>query len=1234
MTNPFARYRAPPPPPPPAPSAPPPPPAPSANAFSQFRRTAPPVAPPAPPPIAPTRPTRDIPARQANVRTPTDEDGNLGDVIEGIRRIAAPFVAPWEMVGRHNQRDQRSTAEVFTRASRYLEGSGRRQDGVGEIAYQSVPERDGEDVQWEGGPLSGVLNAMPAPVRAWLDAEGRAARIGFGLFLNMNEEDRAHTISSNVPTAQFRRDEYGNLQVRFAEDTPWAYINRPGASVQDAQDLASVMARYYPASRLATLPTTFTGRAVMSSGASAATEYASQQADDFVGGPEGVRGSDVALAGVTGGGGQMVFDAGAAAYQMARPTIRRILGSGADAPLPAPGSTAAAYADEVAPPPPRDFAAEREAIEQRAASDYTSQTDQTYNSRVMTTVDPLAGVDDAMQYGAGRTREDIRAALARGEPVYISDEGYRPVVDGVPATGLGYVRRVQSIDNNGRITWADSWQGGVPDDGLVVPASPAASQLNGGQERVIDDYIQRTRRVEQERRAALARLDNEEFGTDFSPPSILHDAARAAMAEHRPVFVSTPNGVRRVAQVIDEGFIDDAGEFIPSAGTIAEMTDDGLLFSTPPRPTARQTQSAPPPPPPPPPTGPATASDIYEMSDEFGIPVTRGEARQDVTQRTKEFDMLFGAYGPGAQRQAASFQDHRALALDEAGRRIAARGQEPLARNVDDAGQIIQNQIRERHATLTQSINQAYDDAMTALSEVPVSRSAGQTLGEIVHRRLMYGRGNLDEGIEELLPTTGYDPDIMRNTTKSRPGTALRMLQSLQDEIVSRAALGRNQVRFSHVERVRQRLLELQQDAHAASDPDTYAMDLIIEGVDDWLQPALRQPPAMRIRTQGQAFEAAEQQQQRERAEQAILRARQLYAQREELFSRSGANDLAGRTMEQVRGLDTTGTKTIDLILGAGRVPPSQAMAAVQRIVDIANRSTSRGTLATAGERTTNSARFEGGTAHPAPEIQALREALFMRILEPLRTRGQGNQVPIQTIVNNLDTAINGPGRAITRAMFTEPEVVQIERLLSVLRYYTPTTASRPTGVMAARLLGGSVDAIVRMVGGAPGALLRGLVGIINPGVKDAAGDIAARQAFSRPMLQDGLPTTQSGSAYGQLARDYGVDDSGVDAPLDLPPSTAERAYNVEPQSAAGAYGQNIVSGDMGETITIEVDGQFYNIPTVINGERMNVSTALRLWEEGQNPELGTFATEDEATSAARDRRRQRAAGAEPAGAY
>jgi hypothetical protein len=228
----------------------------------------------------PTAASREIPERQERVSRPPPAEG------------------PWYR-------------QAATNVGRFFSGEGQRQEGVGEIAYQSVPERD--DVRWEGGPLSPALNALPRQARTWLDAQGRANAIGVGFFLNPNERHRAQIIQRQIPDAQFRRDEHGALQVRYNEETPWAYINRPGMSVEDVQTFANEMSRYLATRRLlpgggraqpgATSPLlTSTAREMAAGGLSMA---GGQEGSRVVGGP-GSDPVDVAVSSAGAGAGNLI----------------------------------------------------------------------------------------------------------------------------------------------------------------------------------------------------------------------------------------------------------------------------------------------------------------------------------------------------------------------------------------------------------------------------------------------------------------------------------------------------------------------------------------------------------------------------------------------------------------------------------------------------------------------------------------------------------------------------------------------------------------------------------------------------------------------------------------------------------------------------------------------------------------------------------------------------------------
>lgn len=238
---------------------------------------------------------------------------------ERARRGAAPAPPPPPSLIR----------QAVESVGRFFSGEGRREEGAGEIAYQSVPEREG--VRWEGGILSPALNALPEGARSWLDAQGRANAIGTGFFLDPNEEHRAEIIRAQVPTARFRRDEHNNLMVQYDEDTPWAYINRPGASVEDAQTLANEVMRYLairravPGGGRATPGTTspLLTSTAREAAAGALSMAAGQGAATAVGGP-GVDLMDVGVSAAGGAAGNVIGHTVAATVRGAPQAARQV----------------------------------------------------------------------------------------------------------------------------------------------------------------------------------------------------------------------------------------------------------------------------------------------------------------------------------------------------------------------------------------------------------------------------------------------------------------------------------------------------------------------------------------------------------------------------------------------------------------------------------------------------------------------------------------------------------------------------------------------------------------------------------------------------------------------------------------------------------------------------------------------------------------------------------------------
>jgi hypothetical protein len=81
------------------------------------------------------------------------------------------------------------------------------------------------------------------------------------------------------------------------------------------------------------------------------------------------------------------------------------------------------------------------------------------------------------------------------------------------------------------------------------------------------------------------------------------------------------------------------------------------------------------------------------------------------------------------------------------------------------------------------------------------------------------------------------------------------------------------------------------------------------------------------------------------------------------------------------------------------------------------------------------------------------------------------------------------------------------------------------------------------------------------------------------------------------------------------PAAPAPGAFRFKPLKPAIDNGDGTFSTE--RTIGIEADGRHLNIPTIVRGRRVSDDEAIAAWERGENPEVGSFASREEADAAA-----------------
>lgn len=160
----------------------------------------------------------------------------------------------------------------------------------------------------------------PKPRRALLNS--------FQYTFNPSEKSRVDAITRAYPTREFSRDPQGRLVVRVTPDSPWYYLNKPGASEQDFADVIGQVEMFAPAGAASRGATTVGQAATRVGAASAAISGAqdvlSQQPIDpakaALAGAGGLAGEYVGA-----GANALMRGAGRAVTSMTPPPLRNAL---------------------------------------------------------------------------------------------------------------------------------------------------------------------------------------------------------------------------------------------------------------------------------------------------------------------------------------------------------------------------------------------------------------------------------------------------------------------------------------------------------------------------------------------------------------------------------------------------------------------------------------------------------------------------------------------------------------------------------------------------------------------------------------------------------------------------------------------------------------------------------------------------------------------------------------------
>lgn len=377
-------------------------------------------------------------------------------------------------------------------------------------------------------------------------------------------------------------------------------------------------------------------------------------------------------------------------------------------------------------------------------------------------------------------------------------------------------------------------------------------------------------------------------------------------------------------------------------------------------------------------TGVATLNERQARAREFGVELTRGQALQDPLQQTAEAAMYKGAKGSAAQQVVRPFiAEQRAQAL-ETGRRMAGN----LTDDLQEAGTIVGEGLKQRAASLKGQIDNAYDVARNANAKLDAD--SVPNLVSTVYRAL-------DDETRGLLETS---ESAARNMSLSKE--ALESTAALVQEIQERTTANQRvqAVDFARIEKYRSDLGFMFRDARGRDRLNIAKMRAALDG---WLDSA----------ADNALFEGDE------AFLQAYKRARGLRAQYARQFEEGNRNSILSKIVEA----DADPTQTINYIFGASSIGTGQKVRpTVARIKDILGPN--------------------------SDEFQALREAAVQRLMKAVDKSGKRDAFPIATLAQSWKSATQGDLKPVMQELFSPQEMARMSRYTALLQDLVPMDAA------------------------------------------------------------------------------------------------------------------------------------------------------------------------------------------------
>ena len=477
---------------------------------------------------------------------------------------------------------------------------------------------------------------------------------------------------------------------------------------------------------------------------------------------------------------------------------------------------------------------------------------------------------------------------------------------------------------------------------------------------------------------------------------------------------------------------------------------------------------------------PLAATDT-SAAPEFNIPLSRGQAKQSVTDQIAEQAALRGGLGKGAEAEAKDFFEKQRAATEAARTQIGAdfdQFGQPIASSPQEAAELTGETVRNLEKSSRQGYRKLYDEALS----LPGEFHAGTFEG--IANKI---KGNL---------TLGQNPVIIDDVTTP---VASRVLKDVEDQIGNLKVQNRADYRgapkmedviginLQGVDQARKRLISLAQGAQRGS-ADARASRAVIGEFDNAVEDAIANG----------LFSGDE------RALNAIRAARKAYSEHRKTFTYQGKGDDVGRAIERIVGRENgegaTATEISRYLYGEAKT------GATGLSVRLAHR-------------------LRDMVGDQSPEWAGIRQGLWSHLTAP--TPGIANWGPGK-IANRITEFINGSGNPLARSIFSKDEIGVMQRFAGALKKLEPLPGAVNTSNSAtvfARLSKNLFDVLSGMIGfhaagplGGVGADMAKRIGshFINQGKAVRLFNPTMRIGNQQAAIRAGLTAVPSATQSGQ----------------------------------------------------------------------------------------------------------------------